>query len=441
MKIIILNGSPKGEYSVSYQYTNYWQKKDTDNLFMTFHIGTLIHTIDSNDNELYKIIDEIKSADCIIWVYPVYTSLIPYQLMRFIEIIIEKGLFDAFKDKFTSQIVTSRHFYDHTAYNYLKQICEEWGMKTIPGHLADMEDLLKKEGQKRLDDFIKEVDWMTHYDEIKDLHTTKDKSKRNVVSIITNSTHEDISLNNMITWYSENVDAEVQILNLNDILLKSGCLGCLHCTIEGRCVIKDDFQESFVKFFKDSDAIIYAATIKNHWFGSIWKQFDDRQFSNGHRISLMGRPVGYLISGKLSEEPNLLHVIESRVEVGHVYLLDIISDEKDSVTVSESIKKMALKTSWAFENAPERPVNFLGVGGMRVFRDLIYVMRGMMQEDHKFYKQHNLYDFPQKKKFATFQAYLIGFMMKSKKIRGKIIPQLKQMMLKPYQKVIDRIMK
>ncbi len=57
MKIIIFNGSPKGEYSVSYQYAKYWQKKDTTNLFTTFHIGTLIHKIDSNDNELFKIID------------------------------------------------------------------------------------------------------------------------------------------------------------------------------------------------------------------------------------------------------------------------------------------------------------------------------------------------------------------------------------------------
>ena len=47
---------------------------------------------------------------------------------------------------------------------------------------------------------------------------------------------------------------------------------------------------------------------------------------------------------------------------------------------------------WALENKPQRLVNFLGVGGMKVFRDLIYVVRGLMLEDNRFFKRHGLYD-------------------------------------------------
>ena len=40
---------------------------------------------------------------------------------------------------------------------------------------------------------------------------------------------------------------------------------------------------------------------------------------------------------------------------------------------------------------------------MKIFRDLIYVMcRGMMKADHKFYKEHGIYDFPYKQKKSAF---------------------------------------
>lgn len=39
---------------------------------------------------------------------------------------------------------------------------------------------------------------------------------------------------------------------------------------------------------------------------------------------------------------------------------------------------------------------FLGVGGMKIFRDLIWMMQGMMKADHQFYKEHGIYDFPRK---------------------------------------------
>ena len=32
---------------------------------------------------------------------------------------------------------------------------------------------------------------------------------------------------------------------------------------------------------------------------------------------------------------------------------------------------------------------------MKIFRDLIWMMRGLMKADHEFYKAHGMYDFPQ----------------------------------------------
>lgn len=43
------------------------------------------------------------------------------------------------------------------------------------------------------------------------------------------------------------------------------------------------------------------------------------------------------------------------------------------------------------------PRTFLGVGGHKVFRDLVYDMRGVMTADHRFYRDQGRYDFPQKR--------------------------------------------
>lgn len=47
---------------------------------------------------------------------------------------------------------------------------------------------------------------------------------------------------------------------------------------------------------------------------------------------------------------------------------------------------------------------------MKIFRDLIYTMQGMMKADHKFYKQQGLYDFPQKNKKKILAMKAIGFL-------------------------------
>ena len=44
--------------------------------------------------------------------------------------------------------------------------------------------------------------------------------------------------------------------------------------------------------------------------GARFKMYDDRQFCNGHRTVTMGMPIGYLVSGEYSKEPNLQMILE-----------------------------------------------------------------------------------------------------------------------------------
>ena len=76
---------------------------------------------------------------------------------------------------------------------------------------------------------------------------------------------------------------------------------------------------------------------------------------------------------------------------------------------------------------------------MKIFRDLIYQMRGMMRADHKFYKKQGIYDFPQKKKLTSLKMYLVGFLLSNEKILAKMGNAMNEGMIAPYKKMFDQM--
>ena len=78
---------------------------------------------------------------------------------------------------------------------------------------------------------------------------------------------------------------------------------------------------------------------------------------------------------------------------------------------------------------------------MKIFRDLIYQMRGMMRADHKFYKKRGIYDFPQKKKLTSLKMYLVGMLLSNEKILKKMGNKMNEGMIAPYNKLFAKIEK
>lgn len=170
--------------------------------------------------------------------------------------------------------------------------------------------------------------------------------------------------------------------------------------------------------------------------GSRFKLYDDRNFCNGHRTVTVGMPVGYIVSGRYSEENNLRTVVEARCETGGNFLCGVATDESNT---DSCIDTLAKSLEFALETEHTAPKNFYGVGGMKIFRDLIYQMRGMMRADHKFYKKQGIYDFPQKKKLTSLKMYLVGMLLSNEKILAKIGNKMNDGMLMPYEKMFKKM--
>ncbi len=150
----------------------------------------------------------------------------------------------------------------------------------------------------------------------------------------------------------------------------------------------------------------------------------------------MGKPVGYLIDGHYHDEKNLMMLLEARAQVGGNHLSGIATNE---TAPNEEIDTLVGELIYDMANNFQQQKNFYGVGGIKIFRDLIYIMQGLMREDHRFYKEHGFYDFPQKKRGTILAMYAIGQMMENLSISKKIGGKMTEGMLMPYKKVLDKV--
>ncbi len=439
MNILILNGSPKGKYSITLHTCLYLQKKFPEYTYDILNVGQQIRVIEKDPA---AALEKVKNADLILFSYPVYTFIVPSQLHRFIEIVKESGL--DLSGKFATQISTSKHFYDTTAHRFIQDNCTDMGLKYIKGLSADMDDLTKPQGREDAEKFFRYVLHCMANDlyEIPSVQgpsvvpsytatlpaTSKIEGKETV--IVADFGEEDTSLKALISDFQAAYPYPTRIVNLRQFPFSGGCISCFHCAADGTCIYKDGFDTFLREEIQTASSIVYAFAVKDHSMGSRFKLYDDRQFCNGHRTVTMGMPMGYLVLGDLTGEENLRTIIEARCEVGHNFLCGIGTDPK-------TVTALADRMVYALENAYVQPQNFYGVGGMKIFRDLIYLMRGIMRADHKFYKKHGIYDFPQKKKGTLIAMLLVGALMNNPKLRAKAGDKISEGMIAPYKKVLE----
>jgi len=147
MKIVVLNGSPKGNMSVTLQYVLFIRKKFSQHELKIFNIAQEIRKIEGEEKAFQEIIEAVKAADGVLWAFPLYFLLVQSNYKRFIEFIWEREAEAAFKNKYAASLSTSIHFFDHTAHNYINAVCDDLDMRFVGAFSAGMYDLLKTKEQ------------------------------------------------------------------------------------------------------------------------------------------------------------------------------------------------------------------------------------------------------------------------------------------------------
>jgi multimeric flavodoxin WrbA len=457
MKIIVLNGSPKGDISVTMQYLHYIEKRFKQHELEIINISQRINQIENDKKVFESILNTIRSSDGVIWAFPLYVFTVHSNYQRFIELIFERNVEDVFNGKYTSILATSIHFYDHTAINYMNSICDDLNMNYIDYSSAHMYDLEKEEIRKNLLQFAQnyfdaienKAITLKNYGPIKYIpieyipETAYDKidvSNKKVV-IVTDSI-ENINLKNMIDKFTNSFSQTVELINLEDIDIKGSCLGCLKCGYNYECVYtdKDDFNNFYNSKLKTADIIVFAGTIKYRHLSSTWKRFFDRGFFNTHTPSLSGKQVGFIISGPLSQISNLRQILESYSQWQRSNLVGFITDEYDtSIEIDKQLYAFSYNLIKLSTVNYSKPATFLGVAGMKLFRDEIWgPIRFPFIADHKAYKALNVYDFPQRNYKSRIMNFTLMLMCKFPSIRKEIYSnKIKSSMIESLKKIVE----
>lgn len=420
IKILVINGSPKGVHSLTLQHSLYMLGQEKDVEYKVLQAGEALSKIDFEQSWLEAAIADIEWSDAIIWNTPVYTMLVPWQLIRLFQLIKEAGRNSVFKGKYATSMMTCFHYYDHLAEDWLRAMSEDRGMSYIEGRTADNMDMLKKTHRASMrffmNDFVStccnrfpvERKFMplpetesprfipTQITASKDANSDFGVQKLRTV-LLTDEIHKDSNLSRMIDVFMDAYPHTIEIIDINDFPYEAGCHGCLKCELVGDCDRKDGFQEFYMNLVNTCDVLIFGMNLEERYLKPIWKLFLDRTFSNGHRTSMMGKHTAYIVAGHLSKLPNVRQFLEGKDNVGRENSMCIIGDEyEDSFYLESLLRNSAKRLSQAAMAKYQKSINFLGVGGIKIFRDLIYSMRGVVRDDHRFYKKNGLYDFPQK---------------------------------------------
>ena len=458
MNITVIGGSPKGAKSVTMQYVNYIKENAKEHEFTEYYVAADIRRIESDEETFQKIENDIKNADAILWAFPLYFGLVHGSYKRFIELIFEKNISGIFKGKHCAILATSIHFFDYTAVEYIRGISEDLGMIVDEVYSADMDDLLEGDGKTQCKIFWEQ--WTKKitenicmgrltapisYERTEQIKFCADENKivtprKNVkLGLVTESgisENLDNMVNTMIKEFSE-----IEIFDLSKMKIVGGCLGCLKCGYDNKCVYegKDDVIDTYRKL-KECDVIVFSGAIKDRYLSARWKTFIDRLFFTTHIPFFDKKVIGFIISGPLRQLSNIREFLTGFFETHGLTVGGIVTDEKGNLENENLVRKihgLAATLESYYKTGYRPPRQFLGEAGHRIFRDEIFGgLKGVFVADHKYYKKHGLYDFPQKNRKKIFLTNFMYVMMKLPFIRKEICTNMADYMIKPYEKIL-----
>lgn len=165
-----------------------------------------------------------------------------------------------------------------------------------------------------------------------------------------------------------------------------------------------------------------------------------RSFFNTYTPTITGKQIGFIISGPLTQIPNLKQIFESYTQWQRANLVDFVTDEYSSINeIDNQLYALASKAINLSLADFIKPSTFLGVGGTKIFRDDIYgKLRFPFLSDYKAYKKLGIFDFSHNSLKYKIMSTIFLIMTKFPKIKNEIYSnQIKPGMIQKLKKIAE----
>ncbi len=456
MEFLVVNGSPKNEVSVTQQYVRWLEQRFGQHDFPRLHVARELRQLERDPAAVEEVVGRMRSADAVLWAFPVYYFLVPSQMKRFVELLFEAGAGGQLKDCYATSLSTSIHFFDHTAHEYVQAVSEDLGMRYVEGLSAGMESLLGEEFRDSLAEF-----WEGFADMVERgapvgrrfaplvpasftyrpgrVEPVGEKTGRRIV-ILSDAGKQDVNLRRMERVLTGCLADDVERIEIGKLGLKGGCLGCIRCGWDGKCVYRDGFDRVYREKILSADALILSGGVRDRYLSARWKRFFDRSFFLGHRPVWKGKQLLWLVSGPLRQLTTLRHVLESHAQIGKSNLVDVITDEVESTAeLTARLREGAARFERALIRGLRKPRTFPAVAGTKLFRDFVFLATSIFKEDDRYYSEQGIYDFPHKKLRRILFDRSLGLAMLWPPFRKRVQRDMRKLMLKPLERVVGPV--
>ena len=408
--------------------------------------------------EFDAVIEEVRNSDIILWAFPLYVFLVHGNYKRFIELIHERDAVDAFDGKYAAAISTSIHFYDHTAHNYIRGIAEDMGMRYVSFFSAHMQDLFYPEKREAFTHFFADVlDAAENkrpvprlyaplaydppaFEPGMDQYEPIDFAGKRVL-LIADGLADHGNLKRMSERFCSFYAEAPEVIDLADIKMLGGCQGCLKCAIRNICAYdgKDDVRGIYEEKIGEADIVVFALPMADRFFSARYKNFMDRRFFRTHQPQMAGKQLVYLIAGPISREKNLDEIVHCYTEFDGAHLVDIVSDEPQNAgNLDALLYGTARRAASCAAAGYLPPVTCRGLSAHKIFRDDMWGhLRFPFRADHKYYRRHGMYDFPQRDIKTRITNAVMAVLCAIPPVRRGIEGGMKKYMVMPYQRVLN----
>lgn len=457
MRIAVLNGSPKGEISVTMQYVAYLAKHKPQHDWQIQHIAQRARKLESSATAFDEVIEAVRAADLVLWAFPLYFALVHGGYKRFIELVFERGAQSAFAGKPAAALSTSIHYYDHTAHNYIHAISDDLAMRYQGFYSADMHDLFDEAKRSQLLQFgrliLEGAERGTALPRryfplpAPDWRYTPGPAKAAVapqnlrVLILHDPFEAENNIEPMVTQLQASFSGPVRVFDIAEKGPVANCIGCLHCAGNFECSFegKDPYIDFFREEIMQADFLIYVGAMKDRYLSARWKTFFDRSFLNTHTPAMIGKQMAFVVSGPLSQNENLREILMAYAEFQGASLVGIASDEtQDAAALDADLLEVARRGVERALLGYHNPETFLGHAGRKVFRDDIWGrLRTVFIADHRAYRRLGYYDFPQRDLRMRFFNLFVPWLVSLPPIREQFNSRIKEGMIDGLKKLVD----